>query len=528
MLDNWTRSRTERFRNKVPTNTASLIDLLAANPGCIFTSGDLVETLNLESERSLSGLLSQVTNAAKRADIDQSEEGSWFVCWKKNSQGKLRYYLTQERADRWNGHTDRNYWALLAKPGIYDIESAIQVDDIDWWATGRDDLKTGDRIIIWKAKGSEKFRGIVALGEVVGPTTLIDDSANPFWRQLEGPEERERVGIKYIRCPNLPFWIGQEHDELLNDLSVSRGQGTAFIVTPKQWEAVLLAAGGWREEGQGISDWSQWELEILVNTYIDILAGDEQDDAEQFFSALPPEIARAKEEVSSMLGMISATLADCGLPTLRVFPAIPHNHSVIERAVVRHANDGPVPIDGDQGGATKNSVSDFEFQFSWKEDLVEEPPNRRAVPPSNEISSKACRPTKVDFLARNRRNKELGEAGERWVLEFEKARLKEADRSDLADNIRWVSKEDGDGLGYDIQSFDAEGEPIYIEVKTTQHGSNTAFLISRNEIERSREHGPAYHLYRVYNFPEKARVFILQGPVSDHCFLQTESYRAIF
>ena len=82
MLDNWTRARTERFRTQIPAKTAQLIDLLAANPGRIFNSADLVEILDLESEYSLSGLLSHVTHAAKRADIDQSEEGSWFVCWK--------------------------------------------------------------------------------------------------------------------------------------------------------------------------------------------------------------------------------------------------------------------------------------------------------------------------------------------------------------------------------------------------------------------------------------------------------------
>lgn len=527
MLDNWTRRRTERFRTLVPAKTARLIDLLAATPGRIFTSGALIENLDLASDKSLSGLLSQVTNAAKRADIDQSEEGSWFVCWKKDPHGKLLYYLTQERADWWTGHPDRRYWALLAKPQIYDIESAIQSDEIDWWATGQDDLKPGDRILIWKAKGNEKDRGIVALGEVVGPTTLIDDSANPFWRRPERQEELERVSIRYRRGPNCPLWVGGEHEALLSDLSVSRGQGTAFIVTPEQWERVLVAAGGWWESDAGTGNWPEWEIEALVQAYFAHLSKSPEADSQQVLSSLPPAISRSDEEIASGLGMISSTLADNGMPILEAFPATAHEVPAIERAVIRY-------VDGDDDllalveKSKAMPSSDFDFQFSWSEDLVSNPPSRREAPEVKIPDSIASRPTKIDFLASNRRNQKLGEAGERWVVEFEKERLRREERHDLADKVFWVSKEVGDGLGYDIQSFDAEGEPIYIEVKTTTHGPRTAFLISRNEVERSREHESAYRLYRVFGFPANPRVFILGGPITDHCSLQVESYRAVF
>ena len=527
MPDNWTRPRTERFRTKIPAKTAQLIDLLAANPGRIFNSADLVEILNLESEHSLSGLLSQVTNAAKRADIDQSEEGSWFVCWKKDSQGKLLYYLTQERADWWTGHPERKFWALLAKPQIYDIESAIQVDEIDWWATGRDDLKPGDRILMWKAKGNEKDRGIVALAEVVGPTTLIDDSANPYWRKPEGQEEKERVGIVYKRCPNFPLWIGGEHDDLLLDLSVSRGQGTAFIVSPEQWERVLLAAGGWRELDATSGQWLEWEVDALVQTYFKVLAKNPEAKEEKVLSALPESISYPKDDIITKIGMISSTLADIGMPTLEALPSVAHEDPAIERAIVRQVDDDKT-LPASVKKSKTEKPENFDFQFSWNEDLVTEPPEKREAAESKKSDPGTPRPTRIDFLARNRRNQKLGEAGERWVVEFEKERLRQEGQSHLADKVCWVSKQEGDGLGYDVQSFDEAGEPIYIEVKTTPHGPRTAFLISRNEVERSREHGAAYRLYRVFDFPKTPRVFILKGPITDHCSLQTESYRAVF
>lgn len=147
---------------------------------------------------------------------------------------------------------------------------------------------------------------------------------------------------------------------------------------------------------------------------------------------------------------------------------------------------------------------------------------------SKKLDPSVPRPTRIDFLARNRRNQKLGEAGERWVVEFEKERLRREGQNDLADKVYWVSNQEGDGLGYDVRSFDSQGEPIYIEVKTTPHGPCTAFLISRNEVERSRELGAAYRVYRVFDFPKNPRVFILEGSITVHCLLQAESYRAVF
>lgn len=41
-----------------------------------------------------------------------------------------------------------------------------------------------------------------------------------------------------------------------------------------------------------------------------------------------------------------------------------------------------------------------------------------------------------------------------------------------------VSKLDGDGLGYDILSYDRNGNPMYIEVKTTAGPGNGSIFIT--------------------------------------------------
>ncbi|HCF55246.1 MAG TPA: DUF3883 domain-containing protein [Bacillus sp. (in: Bacteria)] len=41
---------------------------------------------------------------------------------------------------------------------------------------------------------------------------------------------------------------------------------------------------------------------------------------------------------------------------------------------------------------------------------------------------------------------------------------------------------EGDGVGFDISSFDLDDNPKYIEVKTTSGGKRTPFMISANEV----------------------------------------------
>ncbi|MBK7638619.1 MAG: DUF3883 domain-containing protein [Bacteroidetes bacterium] len=58
--------------------------------------------------------------------------------------------------------------------------------------------------------------------------------------------------------------------------------------------------------------------------------------------------------------------------------------------------------------------------------------------------------------------------------------LKDNNKIDLAEKVRHISIEIGDGAGYDILSYEFNGDAKFIEVKTTQ--SNTKqFIITLNE-----------------------------------------------
>lgn len=137
-------------------------------------------------------------------------------------------------------------------------------------------------------------------------------------------------------------------------------------------------------------------------------------------------------------------------------------------------------------------------------------------------------PIKRDYLAQEARNQSLGLAGERFVLAYEQWRLARLGFPGLAQRVAHVSQTEGDGLGFDIRSFDANGAEQMIEVKTTRFAKDTPFFVSRNELNISQTQAAHFHLYRVYEFRQSPKLFTLQGAISKHCQLDPVSYRAWF
>lgn len=132
---------------------------------------------------------------------------------------------------------------------------------------------------------------------------------------------------------------------------------------------------------------------------------------------------------------------------------------------------------------------------------------------------------KFDPAARDAANRNLGEAGEEFVLGLERHRLIAAARRDLAERLTWVARKVGDGLGYDIQSFTDDGTSIFIEVKTTKGAIETAFFLTENERCVAAELGSAFRLYRLFGFGTKPQIYTLMGPL-DGLALEPVNYRA--
>jgi len=135
---------------------------------------------------------------------------------------------------------------------------------------------------------------------------------------------------------------------------------------------------------------------------------------------------------------------------------------------------------------------------------------------------------KTDFLRLDAENRALGTRGEEFVFELEQRRLHDEERRPhLAKQVRWRARDDGDGLGYDILSFDTTGSKRLIEVNTTGHGKYFPFALTRNELACSQRETGRYRLYRLFEFGASPRLYVLEGALDRTCTLILTQFRAL-
>lgn len=270
------------------------------------------------------------------------------------------------------------------------------------------------------------------------------------------------------------------------------------------------------------TDWSDEELDSIVEDYFDMLAAEH---AGRHYvkaahsAALMARIGRTHRSVEFKHMNISAVLEALGMPRIAGYkPKENYQRSIfpaIERYLVRHP-----------GSISPKSLAERGLQEAASL-FVEAPPHLRqdAKPWPPELARLV---RKFDPSERDFRNRELGKAGEALIVEHERAHLVGVERPDLARKVRWVSQEDGDGAGYDILSFDYQGKERLIEVKTTLGGQRTPFYVTRNELALSEERKDAFKLLRLYDFARMPRAFELEPPLEALVKLSALTYEASF
>lgn len=92
----------------------------------------------------------------------------------------------------------------------------------------------------------------------------------------------------------------------------------------------------------------------------------------------------------------------------------------------------------------------------------------------------------------------IGNQGEAIALAHERNRLRACGRPDLARKVKKLP--DHLGVGYDLESFECDGQSRCIEVKTTQSRHRLqfqSFHLTTNEWRKAETLRTAYHVYRV-------------------------------
>jgi hypothetical protein len=275
-------------------------------------------------------------------------------------------------------------------------------------------------------------------------------------------------------------------------------------------------------DGIAGTDWSDNEQDLIVADYFDMLqielAGGTVNKAERN-RALQALTGRKRGSIEYKHMNVSAALKRIGLPTIDGYKPYPNIQDSLLDAIDRYLSGRPSILN-----ITSSPLAEG---FAEAPSLFAEPPPVRATgePPVRKRMEALVR--KFDPVERDFRNRALGKAGEELVVLFEERRLHDGGRKDLAQKVRWVAHEEGDGHGYDIESFALSGEKRLIEVKTTTGPQTTPFFLTRNEERVSRER-EEFRLYRLYDFNKAPRLFKLRPPLSDSVVLETETWRAGF
>lgn len=276
------------------------------------------------------------------------------------------------------------------------------------------------------------------------------------------------------------------------------------------------------------SDWTDEQNDAIVADYFAMLADDE---AGRTYSKaehnrrLQAVTGRPRGSIEYKHQNISAVLKGLGESWIPGYkPAFNFQGSLVN-AVARWLAAHPTWMSPEHRMArAPTSARVQDSPMLW----IGPPPTQSNLPPPDELAQMMMIATKFDVAERDARNRALGHAGEERMVAYERATLVSAGRSDLADRVRWVSEEDGDGAGYDIASFDLDGRSRLIEVKTTNGWERTPFHINRNELAVAESRRSEWCLVRLWNFAREPRAFEIHPPLSSHVALTPTSFEASF
>lgn len=275
-------------------------------------------------------------------------------------------------------------------------------------------------------------------------------------------------------------------------------------------------------------DWSRNEVEAVVADYLQMLtlelSGQSFSKTEHRRRLLLLLDNRTEAAVERKHGNISFVMLKMGIPRIRGYKPWSNAQTLLEIVIAEQLRNkqtlDQAALAAVQQPAIVPSVNDF------TKVITSAPALQNRVSESNPVH--AFNPVKKDYLAREAENRSLGLAGEEFVTQYEHWRLVQLGQHTLADRVEHVSNTKGDGLGYDVLSFEPDGQEKYIEVKTTAFGKETPFLVSRNEIALSKVEKERFHLYRLFEFRKTPQLFDLPGQLDQHCILDPVTFKASF
>jgi hypothetical protein len=270
------------------------------------------------------------------------------------------------------------------------------------------------------------------------------------------------------------------------------------------------------------TDWSDGEVDLIVADYFDMLKMElarQPYVKAQHNAELQNLTGRSKGSIEFKHQNISAVLLKLGMPWIPGYKPMANFQNALIDGIGRYLSNAGIPSAIAEPAAP--GVADAQALYIG-------PPPALQIPRANEPAALEHLVRKFDPAARDERNRALGKRGEELVLASEKFRLRQAGKLELADRVEWVAQTQGDGAGFDILSFTAQGAERFLEVKTTAGHALTPFFLSANECAFAEERPKNFRIFRVYDFIGEPKAFKIAPPLENALRLEAANYRASF
>ncbi len=275
-------------------------------------------------------------------------------------------------------------------------------------------------------------------------------------------------------------------------------------------------------------DWTEGEVKLIVEEYFKMLQLElnkhgYNKSAHRSFLLLKLN-GRSEGSVEFKHQNISAILAQLGVPFISGYKPRFNYQQLLQKEVINYLSANRKKLEQRFEKFSEEAVPDWPFTPIDFENILSESPSPFIL---NE-SIPLYRPIRINFLEKEQNNRRLGEGGEKLILEYERWRLIKSGKENLADKIEWVSKELGDGTGYDILSKNKNGSDRFIEVKTTKLTKETPIFLTKNEIAFAEQMTKNFYLYRVFNFDSHPQFFMKSGHYESYCSLLPQTFMGYF
>jgi len=316
------------------------------------------------------------------------------------------------------------------------------------------------------------------------------------------------------------------------DFSGGEAPGQANYVLRKLGFTVVKKTADEEPEKQAGKDWSEQEVNLIVADYFSMLEKEllgKPLNKSEHRKALSPQLGgRSDGSIEFKHANISAVLAGQGMPYIEGYKPRGNFQSLLALEVDGFLDKHPSFLEQLAHAPTINPDKAAKTDSLDLEQVVEEPPEHATGPKELAKPWLSLKGQRIDFAQRDALNRHLAKLGEEFVVCLEQHRLRTVGRDDLAQKVNWVAVTKGDGLGFDVLSFDdADESEKLIEVKTTGLGKYFPFYVTINEVRCSEDMTEKFHLFRVFDFARSPRVYILTGSLRTTCQLEPIQFRAV-